>query len=312
MPTDDPSSHNRGHLATEQRLADAEALDSMSLESTLELMNAQDMQVPRIVHSALPAITALTRAVVGALERDGRLIYVGAGTSGRLGALDAAECPPTFHTDPETVVGIIAGGDRALRHAVEGAEDDRDAGWHAIKQTGVDDCDVVVGIAAGGTTPYVWSALNAAKSCGAVTGLITCVPLEQLRDIDGGLMPDHPVALPVGPEVVAGSTRLKAATATKLTLNMITTAAFVQRGKTWGNLMVDLRATNAKLRDRALRILCEQTDLSPEMARQTLDEAKGRVKLALVMAKLNVNTDEAQARLAETNGHLRPLLGPPR
>lgn len=303
---------DRAHLATEQRLAASSELDAASVEQTLQLMNDQDAQVPAVVREALPAIAQLARAVAAALERGGRLIYLGAGTSGRLGVLDAAECPPTFHSEPWQVVGLIAGGDQALREAVEGAEDDERGAHEALDKLDVNKSDVVVGIAAGGTTPYVWGALAHARQRNAITGLVTCVALDQLTQQTPRTVIDHSIELPVGPEIVTGSTRLKAGTATKLTLNMITTAAFSQLGKTWGNLMVDLRVTNTKLRDRALRILCSQTALSTEQATTVLDQARGRVKLALVMAKLELDADEAQQRLDETHGRLRPLLGAPR
>ncbi|MFW6059344.1 MAG: N-acetylmuramic acid 6-phosphate etherase [Phycisphaeraceae bacterium] len=303
------STADRGGLSTEKRLDTSAALDALTIEQTLQVMNEQDAMVPAVVRAALPAITALARAAAHALERGGRLIYVGAGTSGRLGVLDAAECPPTFHSDPEQVVGLIAGGDRALRQAVEGAEDDESAMRSQLQRLHVNENDIVVGIAAGGTTACVWGALAEAAQHGAATGLVTCIPLDQLQ---ASVAVDYPVALPVGAEVVTGSTRLKAGTATKLTLNMITTAAFVQRGKVWGNLMVDLRVTNAKLRDRALRIICEQTDLSRDAAAEVLDRASGHVKVALVMARLGIMAEEAERRLAETDGHLRPILGPPR
>ncbi len=321
----------RGHLSTEKRLAASAALDALPIEQMLSLMNTQDMTVPRIVRDAIPAITKLTQAVVAALKQDGRLIYLGAGTSGRLGALDAAECPPTFHSNPGQVIGLIAGGDRALREAVEGAEDDEHGAEADLDRLNVNEKDIVVGIAAGGTTPYVWGSLTAAKNRGAATGLITCVSLKQLRQrrtaptVPGNAptprtearpsLPceiDYPIELLVGAEVVTGSTRLKAGTATKLTLNMITTAAFAQLGKVWGNLMVDLRVTNDKLRNRALRILAQQASLPRDEALQMLTAANGRVKIALVMARLNVDADEAERRLAETGGRLRPLLGSPK
>lgn len=304
----DATPPDRAGLNTEQRLPASGDVDCMTTSQILQLINAQDATVPNVVGAAIPAITKLTDAIINALEQGGRLIYVGAGTSGRLGVMDAAECPPTFHSDPEDILGIIAGGSKALTTAVEGAEDEPEAGATALHEHEVNDTDVVLGIAAGGTTPYVWGALNAARAAGTTTALLTCVCRSELDT----QMLDHLIELPVGAEVVTGSTRLKAGTATKLTLNMITTAAFVRRGKVWGNLMVDLTATNDKLRDRAVRIICGQAGVSRDKARQLLERANGRVKFALVMAKLNVSLDQARRHLNETSGHLRPLLGPPR
>ena len=308
------ASPGRGALATEQRLEASAGIDALSIEQILRLINEQDATVAPVVRAAIGRIAPLVEAVSAALARGGRLVYLGAGTSGRLGVLDAAECPPTFHSDPAQVMGLIAGGESALRQAVEGAEDDEQGADDELGRYGVNEADVVVGIAAGGTTPYVWGALRKAKQRGATTGLVTCVPRSQLEaghdTVDLSAL-DHLIALPVGAEIITGSTRLKAGTATKLTLNMITTAAFIAQGKTWGHLMVDLRATNAKLRDRAERIVCQQAGVSREAAADVLARAEGRVKLALVMARLNVTAGEAQRRLDETHGHLRALLGAP-
>jgi N-acetylmuramic acid 6-phosphate etherase len=315
----------RGDLVTEQALPDSAALDAMSSTQILKLMNAQDRTVAAVVDRATPTIAALADAVSQALRGDGRLLYVGAGTSGRLGALDAAECPPTFDADPERVLGVLAGGEPALRRSVEGAEDDAEAGRAEMRRQAVESADVVVGIAAGGTTPFVWSALQYAAQQGATTALITCVPVRQLeRAADDAAqthkeagqtwlveMLTHIIELPVGPEVVTGSTRLKAGTATKLTLNMITTAAFVRQGKVWGNLMVDLRATNQKLWDRALRIVMQYGLVERHHAQQLLEAADGRVKRALVMAHRQVDAAEADRQLEAANHQLRALLGPP-
>ncbi len=322
---------DRSHLETEKRLASAAAIDTLSVGQTLQLINTQDMEIPRVMRTALPALTKLIETIVAGMRDGGRLIYVGAGTSGRLGVLDASECPPTFFSDPREVVGLIAGGDAALRRTAEGKEDDP-AGSHAeLEAMSLTGADTLVGIAAGGTTPYVWGAIEYARQRGAATGILTCVRLSALRQpvrraplVPGNapvdLPPppkdeyvvDHTVELIVGPEVVTGSTRLKAGTATKLALNMISTTVMVQRGKTWGNLMVDLRATNAKLRDRALRILEQQLGVDRPAASGLLDAADGRVKLALVMHRRSVDAAAAQALLDEHEGKLRPLLGPPR
>ena len=325
-----PSAPDRSHLTTEQRNPASAAIDALSVEQTLRLMNTQDMDVPRAVRQAIPALTALVETIVARKQQGGRLIYIGAGTSGRLGVLDASECPPTFQTQPGEVVGIIAGGDVALRVSSEGKEDDPHGSEAELTKLAVTSADVVVGIAAGGTTPYVWGALDFAYQRGAATALITCVPIQSLKirpraavvppnepmpTVGPAKLPahvDHPIELLVGPEVVTGSTRLKAGTATKLALNMISTTTMVQLGKTWGNLMVDVRATNAKLRDRALRILTWQLAIDRDAAQQLLDQASGSVKLALVMGKLKLSAAEAQQKLDAHAGHLRPLLGSPR
>lgn len=312
----DPSGRprDRGHLTTEQRLSASAEIDAMSVEQALELMNTQDTAVPVAVRHAIAGIAKLTQAVVGKLKEGGRLIYIGAGTSGRLGVLDASECPPTFFCDPGQVVGIIAGGDAALRKSAEGKEDEPEQGASDLKAHRVSNDDVVVGIAAGGTTPYVWGALQQAKDVGAVTALICCVPLESLQGRDGRLPVeiDYGIELLVGPEVITGSTRLKAGTATKLTLNMITTTTMVQLGKAWGNLMVDLRATNAKLLDRSIRIVTSQAKISREEAADVLTRAEGRVKPALIMAIQGCELDEALLLLERNGQKLRPILGPPR
>lgn len=275
-------------------------------------MNEQDALIHTVLRAAIPAIAGLIDAVAAGMNRGGRLIYVGAGTSGRLGVLDASECPPTFCTSPRQVVGIIAGGDPALRRSSEGKEDDPQGAVPELETLEIDDRDTVIGIAAGGTTPYVHGALQHAKAQGSTVGLITCVRADAVQGLVAELPGLHLIALPVGPEVVAGSTRLKAGTATKLALNMISTATMVRLGKVWGNLMVDLRATNAKLRDRAARILMSQTSLSRDAALSLLNEAGGSVKLALVMALARCGIEDARRRLEAAGGQLRLVLGPPR
>ena len=320
---------DRGHLLTEQRMPASGALDALSVEQALRLINTQDAHVPLVVRSAIPVITKLVESTVEGMKRGGLLVYVGAGTSGRLGVLDASECPPTFHCDPGQVVGLIAGGDSALRRSSESAEDDPNGAHAELMELDVGADDTVVGIAAGGTTPYVWGALRLAHERGATTGLITCVPLESLRErrrapVVGAtqsvsLPPksalpahvDHPVELNVGAEVVTGSTRMKAGTATKLVLNMITTTTMVQLGKVWGNLMVDLSASSAKLRDRAARILRSQCNLPRDQAMQLLDRAGGHVKVALVMHKRGVDRDKALDLLKQHDEKLRPIVGAP-
>jgi N-acetylmuramic acid 6-phosphate etherase len=242
-----------------------------------------------------------------AFRAGGRLVYVGAGTSGRLGVLDAAECPPTFGTPPEMVVGVIAGGYPALVKSVEGAEDDVNAGIGEMDARRVGPDDVVVGIAASGTTPFVRAALSRAQTLGARTVIVTCSePPKLLRDTC-----DVTILVLVGPEVVTGSTRMKAGTATKLVLNTLTTAAMIRLGKTYGNLMVDLRAWNDKLIDRSERIVMESTGLPREEARGVIEAADGRVKTAIVMARRQVSRDEAERLLVEHEGRLRAIVGDP-
>ncbi len=322
---------NRGHLHTEQRLASAAAIDALTVEQTLRLINTQDLEVPRVVRDAIPATTKFIEATLPRLQAGGKLYYVGAGTSGRLGVLDAAEIPPTFQADPSPIIGLIAGGDKALKQSAEGKEDDDEAAAFRLKMLKLGVNDTVLGIAAGGTTPYVWGALRYAKEAGAATGLISCVPLKQLapprpraavvRGNDKVELPpppklpatiDYPIELPVGPEVITGSTRMKAGTATKLTLNMISTGLMVQLGKAWGNLMVDLRATNDKLIDRALRILTHQCRIDRDEAMELLEQANMQVKVALVMHRRKLDAQDAEALIEEHDGKLRPILGPPR
>jgi N-acetylmuramic acid 6-phosphate etherase len=242
--------------------------------------------------------------IEAAFRRGGRLLYVGAGTSGRLGVLDASECPPTFGTDPAMVVGIIAGGDRALRTPIEGAEDDPVAGAAVMDAHAVQSGDVVCGIAASGTTPFVRGALTRARERGARTVLIACTePPAAMRAVT-----DICILPVVGPEALTGSTRLKAGTATKLVCNLLTTGAMIRIGKSYGNLMVDLRATNVKLQDRAERIVMEVTALSRDEARALLVEADGQVKLALVMHALHVDAETARVQLEAGEGVVRRVV----
>jgi len=321
---------DRGHLATEQRLAAAAAIDALSIEATLRLMNTQDMEVPLAIRKAIPQIVKVVEIVVAGMRQGGRLVYCGAGTSGRLGVLDASECPPTFCSDPDQIVGIIAGGDKALRKAIEGAEDNRDGSVPALEKLKLNEHDTLIGIAAGGTTPYVWGAIDYAHKQGAKTSLMTCVPIKTLmtRPRAKVVKPNEPVSVPprpelpapvyqpiellVGPEVLTGSTRMKAGTATKLALNMISTTAMLQMGKAWGNLMVDLNATNAKLLDRSIRIVSSQAKITREEAADVLTKAEGRVKPALIMAIQGCDLEEALSLLDRSDQKLRPILGPPR
>jgi N-acetylmuramic acid 6-phosphate etherase len=271
---------------TEQRNPRSLHLDRMPLRSAIELMLKEDRRVTRALLVETPKIERAVRWVTQSLQRGGRLFYVGAGTSGRLGVLDASECPPTFQTDPEMVQGIIAGGQRALWEAVEGAEDDPAAGARAMEFRGVNPRDTVVGIAASGRTPFVRGALREAKRRGARTILLCFNPAVRWSP---GERPDLAIIPRIGPEILTGSTRLKAGTATKLVLNIFTTLAMVRLGKVLGNLMIDVKASNEKLRDRAVRILCSLTGADGEVARATLVKTKWRIKEA--WRKLGRNQD---------------------
>ena len=292
---------------TEQRNPATAAIDAASPEAIVRLINAEDARVPAAVAAASAEIARLIELTEAAFRNGGRLIYVGAGTSGRLGVLDATECPPTYGSPPDMVVGLIAGGPPALVRSVEGAEDDPAAGEAALADLGVTARDVIVGVAASGTTPYVGGALELARRIGAATALVTCAePPARMREICDVL-----VVVLVGPEAITGSTRMKAGTATKLVLNTLTTGAMVRLGKTWGNLMVDLRAWNEKLVDRSERIMMETTELPRREAREVLDAAGGRVKPAIVMARCNVSLEEADRLIDDANGRLRAVLGDP-
>lgn len=299
-----PHVPDRSHILTEQRNPRSADLDRLTVAECVALMNREDATVASAVAAAAPAITAFIEAVVPRFEFGGRVIYLGAGTSGRLGVLDASECPPTFQTDASRVVGIIAGGDASLRRSSEGREDERDGANVELKRLALNARDAVVGIAAGGTTPYVLGGLEFAHAAGALTAMIACTPFT------GGAPPsiDHPIVIDTGPEVLTGSTRLKAGTATKLVLNTISTTIMVQTGKCYENLMVDLRATNAKLRDRAARIVAELTGLSRGAAMELLDAAGGSVKTAVVMHRRSIPIGEAERVLADHRGSLRAAL----
>lgn len=259
---------DRSHVLTEAEHLSGRDLGSASIEESIEWLAEDHEQVVESLRRAGPQLAPLIEAVVEALRAGGRLIYVGAGTSGRLGVLDASECPPTFNTDPSRVIGIIAGGDAALRRSSEGLEDDPEGAHEPLDRISLGPDDVLVGIAAGGTTPYVLGAIEAAHRRGAVAGLITCAP----RDAPPGCR--HLIVLETGPELLTGSTRLKAGSVTKLALNTITTVAFSQLGKVRGGLMIDMRATNDKLHDRAIRILLRLfPELSREEAARSLQES---------------------------------------
>jgi N-acetylmuramic acid 6-phosphate etherase len=292
---------------TERRNPRTAAIDVATPLEIVDLISAEDAGVPAAVAAARSDIAAIIGFVEAAFRARGRLVYVGAGTSGRLGVLDAAECPPTFGTQPDMVIAVIAGGATALVRSVEGAEDDVNAGIAAMDERRVSGNDVVVGIAASGTTPYVRAALGRAQALGARTALVTCSdPPALLRDTC-----DAVVFVPVGPEVVTGSTRMKAGTATKLVLNSITTGAMIRLGKTYGNLMVDLRAWNDKLIDRSRRILMETTGLDRHAASDVITRADGQIKRAIVMARRGVSREEADRLLEAHQGRLRSIVGDP-
>jgi len=288
---------------TEKRNKKSRNIDRLATEQIVELINSEDALVAPAVRKERKKIAAAVDMVVERMRKKGRLFYVGAGTSGRLGVLDAAECPPTFGTKPSLVQGIIAGGSRALVRAVEGAEDYQSGGAEAINKKNIKAKDVVVGIAACGMTPFVLGALKRSRQLKAGTIFITCAP-ENVKNIPAQII-INPI---VGPEVITGSTRMKAGTATKLVLNTITTAAMVKLGKVYGNLMVDLMATNEKLRDRSIRIVMELTNLSRPGARRLLTRAKGKLKVAIVMHFRNVNLTDALKILEENNQSLRPAI----
>ncbi len=295
--------------ATEQRNPRSERIDVASSLEIVDIMNAEDASVAGVVHGQRQQIARAIDLIVAAFKSGGggRLVYVGAGTSGRLGVLDATECPPTFSVPPTMVTGVIAGGYGSLVKSAEGAEDDVNAGAAAMDTAAVTNRDVVVGIAASGTTPYVRAALSRAQTLGAKTVLVTCATAPKVLAETCDVI-INPI---VGPEVLTGSTRLKAGTATKLVLNMLSTGAMIRLGKVYGNLMVDLMALSAKLHDRGERIVMEVCAVSREEARQAIERAKGSVKVAIVMARRKVDAAEARRLLEAADGFVRPVVGEP-
>jgi len=292
---------------TEQRNPRTQRIDIASSLDIVDLMNAEDARVAEIVHGEREKIARAIDLLVTAFKTGGRLFYVGAGTSGRLGVLDAAECPPTFGVPPSMVTGIIAGGYSALVKSAEGAEDDVNAGAADVDTAGVTNRDVVVGIAASGTTPYVRVALSRAQTIGAKTVLLTCgTPPKALSETCDVII--NPVT---GPEVLTGSTRLKAGTATKLVLNTLTTGAMIRLGKVYGNLMVDLVALSQKLHDRGERIVMEVCGVGRAESRAALERADGSVKLAIVMVRKRADKAEAKRLLEAAGGFVRPVIGDP-
>ena len=292
-----------GLLRTEEVDSKFHSLDVMSVSELLLAMNNNDAQVPQAIEVALPKIEAAINSIVERMETGGRLIYVGAGTSGRLGVLDAAECGPTFSTPDDQVLAFIAGGDRALKHAVEGAEDDFDAGVQEMVAVQLKAQDCVVGIAASGRTPYVLGALSQARNSGALTVGLACNPNSQIsKEVD------CPIEIDCGPEMLAGSTRLKAGTAQKLVLNMISTITMVRLGKTFGNLMVDLQITNEKLTDRAVRIIEKATGATRAASAQALKSSDQEVKVAILMLLLELDAQAARERLRASANRIRAAL----
>ena len=295
------------HRLTEQRNPKTVGIDIASSAEIVDLLHAEDVTVADVVYTTREALARTIDLVVDAFRSGGRLIYVGAGTSGRLGILDATECPPTFGSPPEMVSGVIAGGPPALTRSQEGAEDDTGAGERAIEEQAVTGSDVVIGIAASGTTQYVRAAMDKAKDMGASVVLVTCTdPPNDLAKTC-----DELIVAPVGPEALTGSTRLKAGTATKLILNTITTGAMILLGKAYGNLMVDLVVLSDKLRDRGERIVMEAGSVDRASARKAIEAGGGSVKLALVMARLGLDPAEAQRRLDAAGDVIRDVIGEP-
>lgn len=290
-------------ITTEQRNPASEKVDQLSAIEVVELMNREDRSVADAVGKQAVNIASAVDAIVDAMKRKGRLIYLGAGTSGRLGVLDASECPPTFNTPPELVVGLIAGGHSALVRSIEGAEDFPEYGQRDLKEIDLMANDVVVGIATSGRTPYVIGGLEYAQNLGCRTIGLACNVGSKLEKVS-----DIMICPVVGPEIVSGSTRMKAGTATKLVLNSLTTATMIRLGKTYGNLMVDLRATNSKLRDRSRRIVQMLAAVDNENAQRLLDECGGEVKTAIVSYKWAVDAEEARRILRNVNGHLRAAI----
>ena len=290
-------------LITEQRNPNSMHVDSLSALEIVQLMNEEDKQVPLAIEKCLPLIAQAVERIVAAFQQGGRLVYIGAGTSGRLGVLDASECPPTFGVSPEMVKGIIAGGERALRHPIEGAEDSKAQAVVDLQTIQFSSKDVLVGIAASGRTPYVIGALEYAKSLGSVTVSISSNPNSAMANIV-----DIAIDTVVGPEVLTGSSRLKSGTAQKLVLNMLTTASMILMGKCYQNLMVDVQASNEKLKTRAIRIVMQATDCDKALAEETLKQADQNAKLAIMMILSGLDRAQAEALLEKHQGKLQLAL----
>ena len=295
---------DRAHVLTEQRNAKTKSLHEFCAADCVRIIQEEDQAVHRALDKAAPAITAFIEAVEPGFTQTGRLIYLGAGTSGRLGVLDASEAPPTFQVSPNKVVGIIAGGDGALRKSSEGCEDDPNGACHELRALNLQPEDAVLGIAAGGTTPYVLGALKLAKlfQPKVVTGMLSCTPIKT------PCCTDHLIVLETGAEVLTGSTRMKAGTATKLALNTISTTLMIRAGRVYENLMVDVRATNEKLRDRAARIVGHLTGVSRKDSFELLEDAGGHVKVAVVMHRMGLSKEEAEFRLCFAGQRLGDVI----
>jgi N-acetylmuramic acid 6-phosphate etherase len=291
------------NLLTESRNPASTRIDQLSTRDMLEVINAADREVAGAVHAELGRIAQAVDGIAERLEKGGRLFYLGAGTSGRLGVLDASECPPTYNVDPGLVVGIMAGGDFALRNSIEGAEDDPEQGVADLKAKGLGAGDTLVGIAASGRTPYVLGGMAYANQLGALSIGLSCVPGSPVE-----LQAKIAITPAVGPEVITGSTRMRAGTATKLVLNMLSTGAMIRIGMVYGNLMVNVQPTNVKLKDRATRIIAAATGVEEERASALLAET-GSVRVAIVMQTLGLSRQEAEARLAAAHDSLRIVLG---
>jgi N-acetylmuramic acid 6-phosphate etherase len=295
--------HQDAQPITEQTNPATATIDTLSAAEIIDLISAEDQKPAQAVRAELPNVTRAVKAAVDGLRAGGRLLYFGAGTSGRLGVLDASEIPPTYGAPPELVQGFIAGGDISLRNSTEGAEDDWDAGRELVQALNVGQHDVVVGIAASGTTPWVLGALEAASACAATTVGISCNPGSPLS-----LQADIAITPVVGPEVIAGSSRMKAGTAQKMVLNMLSTATMVRLGKVYGNLMVDVQPGNSKLRNRAVRILQQAARVDEVTANTALEQSGWAVKPALVMLLAGVDAREARTRLAAADGFVRKAV----
>lgn len=292
------------HLVTESRNHHSENIDTLSTLDMLKVINNEDKKVPFAIEKVLPEIAQLVDKVAIAFTKGGRLIYCGAGTSGRLGILDASECPPTYGTPHEMVIGLIAGGYKAILQAVENAEDNAQLGEQDLRQLNFNEKDILVGIAASGRTPYVIGALQYAKSLGAITGAISCNPDSPIAQIA-----DIAITPVVGAEVVTGSSRMKAGTAQKLILNMITTGAMIKIGKVFGNLMVDVEATNAKLVERQIRIVMQATECERGVAKKALSQCHRHCKTAILMILAGVDAQQATQMLDQNKGFIRKALG---
>ncbi|MBU8686553.1 N-acetylmuramic acid 6-phosphate etherase [Priestia megaterium] len=294
---------NLNHILTEKRNPQTLNIDELSSLEIVKKINEEDHQVPQAINKVLPVIALLVDEIVSAFKQGGRLIYIGAGTSGRLGVLDASECVPTFGTPAEQVIGIIAGGDKALRHALEGAEDNKKQAIEDLKAINLSNKDILVGIAASGRTPYTLSALAYANGLGTVTGCVVNSPQSPMEQ-----EAKYAIVAESGPEVVTGSTRMKAGTAQKLVLNMLTTASMIQIGKVYSNLMVDVQPTNDKLVQRAKNIIAELTGVSPEEAAESLQTYK-TPKAAILALLTSTEGDEVHRLLDKHDGHLKKAIG---